>query len=492
METGWLFWALLLVPVLAAGLCLILPSARAVMAALCVTVVAAAALAGLTAWRVLAGGPLHAAGDWLFLDALSAWHLIILQIVFVLSSFFARTYFAAEAHGLELYLARRFGALWLGSLAAMTLVLLSNNLGIMWVGIEATTLLTAFLICIHTTPASLEAIWKYLIMCSVGVAFSFIGTLLVGASAGKVNLDASQMLLWTQLKPVAASLDPALIKMAFIFLLIGYGTKTGFAPMHAWLPDAHSQAPAPVSAVFSGFLLNAALYCIMRYVPLVEAATGNTGWGTGILVFFGLLSILVAGAFIVFQHDAKRLLAYHSVEHMGIIALGVGLGGLGVFGAMFHVLNHSVCKAVSFFSAGRLGQIYGGHDLRKMSGAMRASPLWGGGFFVSLLALIGVAPFAVFMSEFQIVKAAVDGRSYWSLGVFLAGTGIVFVGALRHAISMAWDDPVPHPATVRTGVMQGAVIVIPLTALLVLGLWMPNFLREAMAQAANVIADCGL
>jgi len=227
---------------------------------------------------------------------------------------------------------------------------------------EATTLLTAFLICTHVSPSSLEATWKYLIMCSVGVAFAFIGTLLVAASAGGRIWPHWTSCFGRVCGEAAGSLDPKLLKTGFIFLLVGYGTKAGLAPMHNWLPDAHSQAPAPVSAVFSGFLLNTALYCILRYVPLVEAATGGSRWALGLLTGFGILSVLVAAAFIIFQHDAKRACwPTTASSHMGIIALGVGLGGFGTFAAMFHVLKPLSVQVAGFFSAGRLGQMFGTH-----------------------------------------------------------------------------------------------------------------------------------
>ena len=276
--------------------------------------------------------------SWLYLDALSSFNLAVMIAVYVMSSAYAFVYFKEErrASHLSLRQARQFAGLWCGAFSSMTLALISNNLGIMWVGIEATTLLTAFLICIHSTRQSLEAMWKYLLICSVGVAFAFLGTLLAAASSRTVpGLDMHQALLWTRLRDHATMLNPALIKAAFIFLVVGYGTKAGLAPMHNWLPDAHSQAPSPVSALFSGFMLNAALYCIMRYLPIVETATGHRGWATTLLAFLGVFSIGIGAAFIVFQHDVKRLLAYCSVEHIGIIALGLGLGGFGVFAALF-------------------------------------------------------------------------------------------------------------------------------------------------------------
>ncbi|MCL2102800.1 MAG: hypothetical protein FWH25_02050, partial [Syntrophorhabdaceae bacterium] len=378
MEDGLLLWILLLLPAVGAGICLIPRSPRAVLRVVCVVVLVTAIAAFAAVAAVLRGSGISAASGWLFLDDLSAYHLSVLMIVYVLSSFFSVGYFRPTDSHFTPYFARRFGALWLGALWSMILVFVSNNVGIMWVGIEATTLITAFLICIPVSPASLEAMWKSLIMCSVGVAFAFIGTLMVAAAAAPAHIHPSDTMLWTVLRLNAEQLDPRLMKAGFLFLVVGYGTKTGLAPMHNWLPDAHSQAPAPVSAVFSGILLNAAFYCILRYMPIMEVVTGYSGWGREIFIFFGLVSIFVAGAFIIFQRDAKRMLAYSSVEHMGIIALGVGVGGLGASAALFHMLNHSLAKPIAFFSAGRLGQIYGSNDMNRMEGAFSASRLWGG------------------------------------------------------------------------------------------------------------------
>ncbi len=489
MNVTAIFWLLLLLPTACAGLCLLLRSARAIMMVVGAGALCQAALGATAAVRVLRSGqPLLSPGGWFNLDALSAFHLLVMMAVFTLSSLFAWGYFHEEmSEGqFRLRLARRFGSLWFGSMAAMTLVLISNNLGILWVGIEATTLLTAFLICIHRSAASLEAMWKYLIICSVGVAFAFMGTLLVAASTAGV-LPSDEALLWTRLVASAGQLNPMMLKAGFLFLLVGYGTKAGLAPMHTWLPDAHSQAPAPVSALFSGFLLNSSLYCILRYLPIMEGGAGMAGWSLRLLLLFGLVSLLVAAVFIYFQRDVKRLLAYSTVEHIGIIAIGVGLGGAGAAAAMFHMLNHSIAKSVAFFGAGRVGQLYETHEIGRIQGMLRSCPTWGGALFAGVLALIGAAPFAIFMSEFQVLKAAADGHSWWTLGLFLGGAGMVFMGALRHLIAMAWGDP----STTRTqsvGWVEGAIAVAPVLALLALGLWMPQPLQDAVRQAAAVIA----
>ncbi len=489
MTAPALLWTVLLLPLVGGAASLACRTARGVIAAIRLGVFATALAAGLCVWKAHVNGSISSARGWIYLDPLSAFHLAVMMIVFVLSSVYLGGYFRAELdnNALSAKTARRFGALWFGSLSAMTLVLLSNNIGIMWAGIEATTLVTAFLICVHQTPESIEAMWKYLIICSVGVAFAFMGTLLVGAAANGLHLPASQSLLWTGLRENASHLHPVLMKVAFLFLLVGYGTKAGLAPMHSWLPDAHSQAPAPVSALFSGFMLNAALYCVMRYVPLAEASSGHTGWSLRLLLFFGLTSILVASAFIVFQRDLKRLLAYCSAEHLGIIAVGLGLGGLGTFAALLHTLNHSICKSFSFFAAGRLGQMYGTHDMPTMAGSLRTAPVWGKALFGSLLILIGVAPFAIFLSEFMILRAAAKSGSYWTMGLFLIGAGIVFVGALRHAINIAWGEPMAKAKPEQASGVDKALIVVLMAGLLVLGVWIPDVLRNMVDNAARIV-----
>jgi hydrogenase-4 component F len=489
MSFDWLLWALLAVPALAAGLCLLPGSARKILVLVAVIGSGWALLAFVTAWAALASGSLSVAENWFRLDALSAYHAAVLALIFGTSSVYSWGYFGSEASSGKFTYgeARKFGVCWFGAAGAMIFVLLSNNLGLMWVGIEATTLVTAFLICVHVTAFSLEATWKYLMVCSVGVAFAFVGTLLVSISAQNAGLIPTEMLLWTRLNESAALLAPSTMKIAFIFILVGFGTKVGLVPMHSWLPDAHSQAPAPVSALFSGFMLNAALYCIMRHLSLIEGVSGAAGWGRGLLEVFGIVSILVSAAFILFQHDGKRLLAYHSVEHMGIISLGLGLGGVGIFAALWHVLNHAVCKALAFFSIGRLGQMYGSHDLGRMAGALRRSPVWGVGFFGGILALIGVAPFAIFMSEFLILRAAVQAQAFLALALFLLGAGIVFVGALRHAIVPAWGEAVVEPKEERARATGIVLVFGGLGLLLVLGLWMPEPFRKTLEAAALVV-----
>ena len=483
-------WCALLVPFCAGFACTTLPGARIALRAMCGCIYATAIAGCIAIKAVYAGAPVRIASGWLFLDPLSAFHYGVLLLVFCLSSVYALLYFGYElrAGRMDRRQGRLFSGLWCFACAAMTLVLLSNNLGIMWVGIEATTLVTAFLICIQVSPQSVEATWKYIIICSVGMAFAFMGTLLIGASAKGLQLGSHDVLLWTVLRDNAGGLEPRLIQAAFIFLLVGYGTKAGLAPMHSWLPDAHTQAPSPVSALFSGFLLSTAMYCVMRYMPIVEAATGGTGWPQRLMIGFGVFSILIAAVFIVSQKNLKRFLAYSSIEHIGIIALGLGLGGIGVFAALFHTLNHALCKTLSFFAAGRLGQLYGTYELREIKGALHRSPVWGGGLFVAMLALIGVAPFSLFMSEFLILKAAIDSDLFLVAALLLLGLAAVFICALGYLLPLCWErSPHRQPDQVRFISAEALLVYIPLMALLVLGLWMPEALQTILREAANII-----
>jgi hydrogenase-4 component F len=455
---------------------------------------AAAALGALPAAIVVwsNGGAITAAQEWLRLDALSALHVLLLLAVFVPAACYAGRYFQVEIAAGEFSrkAARRFAALWFGALAMMLLVLFANNLGMMWVGVEATTLLTAFLICTHLSPGSLEAMWKYLLMCSVGIAVAFMGILLIAAATRHTGMPVNTALLWTNLIEAQDKLDPALVKAGFLFLVIGFGTKAGLAPMHNWLPDAHSQAPSPVSAIFSGCLLNSALYCILRCLPLAEGVSGNVGWARGVLVALGLLSMVVAAGFLMAQRDLKRLLAYSSVEHIGIMALGVGLGGLGAFAAMLHMLGHALAKPLGFFCAGTLGQAYGTHDMRRMGGVVRQAPVWGVGLVLALLALIGVAPGLLFVSELLVLKSAVEQQAWWTTGIYLAALAVAFIAVLRRAIALGWDSSAPppeHAADIAAGMDARLLVGVPLVLLAILGLCLPCGLTDLLQHAASIM-----
>ena len=490
-NAGHLIWIILTVAIAFAGICQILRSPRRILSFMCVGVFSVTIPVMTAAGYTFYNSTMFSLGEWFYIDSLSAFHLVVMMIVFCMSTLYAFHYFDEKIKEgvFTTRLARRFAGLWFASLAAMTLVLVSNNLGLMWVGMETTTLMTAFLICIYSNKTAVEAMWKYLIICSVGIAFAFMGTLLIAASAHTLEIQLTDVLLWTKLVKVSGGLNPAMVKAGFLFILVGYGTKAGLAPMHTWLPDAHSQSPAPVSAIFSGFMLNAALYCIMRYMSLVQRVSGLSNFSQELLILFGIITIIIAAAFILSQHDLKRLLAYSSVEHIGIMALGLGLGPAGIFAALFHVLNHSICKPLAFFSAGRIGQIYGTYDMRNITGSMRLSKLWGGSLMGSLLALIGVAPFALFMSEFLIAKAALETHSIRVLVLFLTGLSVVFIGVLRHAVPLVWGKPVEidQPSIQQSAFSEKIIVFGALAMLLILGLWMPDSLHEMLNRAADIV-----
>ncbi len=484
-------WLLLLIPFFA-GITVIFFHSIKIILWIMISAVVLSCCVGLRIYVIMpSGGTLFAGNNWLFVDSLSVYHILVMLLIYFLSTLYSIIYLQEELKNSELgpRQIKIYASLWCESLAAMTLVLISNNLAIMWVGMETTTLVTAFLISIHVSSVSLEAMWKYLLICSVGVAFAFMGTLLAAASMQGLHIEPENTLLWTELLRAAPYLNVHLIKFAFIFVLVGFGTKAGLAPMHNWLPDAHSQAPAPVSAIFSGFMLNAALYCIIRYIPIVDTATRHNGWASHLLLIFGTVSILVASGFILMQHDLKRLLAYHSIEHLGIIVLGLGLGGIGIFAALFHILNHSICKTLSFFSAGRLGQFIGTHDMRQMTGIRKVSPIWSVGLFGSLLALIGIAPFSIFISEFLIMKAAINANNYVVFVLFLIGSGIVFVGALGHAIPLFWGKYEGDVSVQKAHYVEHGIVGFVLLVLLVLGLWMPESLHTILSDSAQIISN---
>jgi hydrogenase-4 component F len=430
-------------------------------------------------------------GDNFLVDSLALYHIFLVNLIFLLASIYALGYFAHRLEKGELTeaYARRYTTLWQTFQALLLLVLLSNNIGFMWIAIEATTLVSAFLIISDSDALSIEAMWKYLLICSIGIAFAFMGTILTVAAAR--NMKASNAgYLFSQLIAHPGLIDPKLMLFAFIFITVGFGTKAGLSPMHTWLPDAHSQAPTPVSAVFSCVMLNCALFCIMRYLPIAEASLGYDGQARSILLLFGFMSLIFAAVFIPIQTDMKRLLAYCSVEHIGIIAIGLGLGGLGVFAALLHVANHSVSKALSFFSAGHIGESYGTRDMRRISGAARLMPWWGTAFFISMLVLVGVAPFSVFFSEFLIVKEAFFSGRYFLFGLFLFAALAIFMGILKQTLGISFGAGPSGDATAeRVRMIDKCIIVLCIMALLLLGLWIPSPFAEFLRNSAKVIEN---
>ncbi|MCJ7499839.1 NADH dehydrogenase FAD-containing subunit [bacterium] len=384
---------------------------------------------------------------------------------------------------------RIFTACLLLFLASMTLVVVSRHLGLLWVAVEATTLASAPLIYHHRHKRSLEAAWKYLLICSVGIALALLGNFFLAVSTS-VGTGQQIPLNLDDLMAGAAGLDPAWLKAAFLLLLIGYGTKMGLAPMHTWLPDAHSEAPPVVSALLSGALLNCAFLGIMR-VQSVLTAAGLGEFGRQQLVLFGLLSMAIAAVFLLTQTDYKRMLAYSSVEHMGVLALGAGLGGVGSLGAALHALNHSMAKAALFLTAGNILTVARTKEMGSVRGLLSTAPVAASMWFAGILAVVGSPPFGLFTSELIILKAAVDGGRWWVAAGYLTALSVAFVAMIWAVVKMVFGEP-SLPAAVTPPDRWQAILMylgpaVLLSGVLLTGLYLPGPLYSLLQSAAGLL-----
>ena len=423
------------------------------------------------------------------IDTLSIFHVFLVNIMFTAASSYLYDYFINEKEDdIPTHYLHQFTALWQVFQAMLLLVVLSNNIGLTWIALELTTLVSAFLIYSDHDSLSIEAMWKYLLVCSVGIALGFIGTIFV-ISAAHALPSGDTIYTFTELQTHASALNGSLMLFAFIFLVIGYGTKAGFAPMHTWLPDAHSQAPSPVSAVFSGVMLNCALFVIMRYLPIVKAADNGSLHANMILLFFGCTSLIVAVVFTPIQKDIKRLLAYCSVEHLGLIAIGLGVGGVGIFAALLHTMNHSFAKVLAFFSAGALIKKYKTRNMDDIRGVLKSYPVWGTAFLFAMFALIGIAPSSLFLSEFLLVKGAFSSGHFVVLGIILAGLIIIFASILKYVLDMVYgkNNSEAKASKEKISLFNRVVIFLFIAELIVFGLWLPEPLRQFIQSAAHII-----
>ncbi len=388
-------------------------------------------LALATAREFLRGDVPSAFGDALRVDGLSALVLVLCAFVGLLAPIYGVGYLRRnEARRLvKPRMRREFFGLTPMYVAAMLLVAVSNNLGILWIAVELTTLASVFLITFHDDDTSLEAGWKFLVLGSLGLAFALLGTVLLFA-AGQGELgEGMSALHWTTFMRVAPRLHPFTLRLGVVFALIGYGTKAGLAPMHTWKPDAYREAPSPAGVMMAVGMLNGALYCILRIHLISKAALGPDFSG-GLLLTLGLLSVLIAMPFILIQWNVKRLLAYSSIEHVGIMAIGVGLGAeAGVFGALLHMTYHSLAKPVAFFSAGSLAQLHSSSDLKRIgNGTFTRAPIGSALFVIAALMITGSPPFGLFFSEMVILKAGFLGTHPAATAIFLAALIVLFCG----------------------------------------------------------------
>jgi hydrogenase-4 component F len=451
------------------------------VAASFVTLLAAAALTV----RVLVDGPLLVIDRQFFVDSFNVSLVALTAFVGFTTALFSRPYMRIEqAHGrLTAARLRLYHAMYQLFNFTMLLALLTNNLGIMWVAMEAATLATVLLVSLYRTPASLEAAWKYFILCGVGIAQALFGTILLYFAAEKLLGAEGAALLWTSLNGVKSQLEPTVLSIAFVFLLVGYGTKVGLAPLHNWLPDAHAEGPTPVSAVLSGLLLNVALYAVVRCKVLVEGSLDNA-FARELMMGFGLLSVVVAALLLSRQKDVKRLFAYSSIEHMGIASFAFGMGGpIANFAGLLHMTVHSLTKSAIFFTVGHAAQKAGTQATDDIRGLVTTNPQLGWGLALGTLAILGMPPFGVFASEFLILITAMAVQP-WATPVLLAALGLAFASVFSKIQPMVFGETTAKRLPVRPAMVP---VFVHLALVLMLGLWIPPFLADWYRQAARLI-----
>lgn len=441
--------------------------------------------AGALAIHVIHEGPTEFDDGWFFIDAFNVFLIGLTALVAFTTALFSRPYMRIEcAHGrLAPARLRLYHASYQLFIAAMLLALTTNNMGILWVSMEGATLATVLLVSLYRTPAALEAAWKYFILCGVGIAQALFGTVLLYFAAEKVLGAGGNALLWTHLNAVKAHLEPTVLQLAFVFLLVGYGTKVGLVPLHSWLPDAHAEGPTPISAVLSGLLLNVALYAILRNKVLVDGALGTQLAGN-LMMGFGLLSVVVAAFLLGRQTDVKRMFAYSSIEHMGLMTFAFGMGGsVAVFAGLLHMTMHSLTKSAIFFTVGHATQKAGTQLMSGIRGLIGTNPGLGWGLILGTMAILGVPPFGVFASEFLIVTTAMHEHG-WATPFLLVALGVAFAAIFGQVQEMVFGETslprLPYQPALTP-------IVLHLALVLMLGLFMPGWLAVWYRQAAHLL-----
>lgn len=411
--------------------------------------------------------------DWLAVDALGLVVLSIVSILFAVVALYAVGYLQRESpRG-----GRAFVSCLLGFLGSTSLVALSHHLALLWVGLEATTLALAPLVYHRHDRRSLEAVWKYLVLSSVGIALALLGTFFLAAAQ-----VAGRPLLIADLVGTASTLQPGLLRAAFVFLLVGFGTKMGIAPLHAWKPDTYGEAPSLVAALMAGALTSCAFLGLARVAQVMWAA-GQAAFMQPVLLSFGIFSLVVAAAFMIGQTDLKRLLAYSSVEHMGLVVLGLGLGGSGAYGAVLHVLNNGLTKGLMFLAVGNVVLVTGTSHAPSMRGVLRLAPVSGVLLLAGLFAVTGSPPFGLFVSEFTILGAAI-GQGHPVVGVVtVALLAVIFVGMAGPILNLLYGEPPAPEYGPRAGALRLAGPLALLLIVLLLGVYLPAGLRSVLARA---------
>jgi hydrogenase-4 component F len=464
---------LLTIPILAPATAAVLTTAigwRRVTAWILVAAAVSILVCGISLAFRIGTRPQFFAGHLLRADALSVTMLIVIGAVGTLSCWASIGYLDTElthAHTTAAG-ARQYGSLVAVFLAAMAVAVQANNLGVLWVAIEATTVATAFLVGHRRTRLALEATWKYVIICSVGIAFAFLGTVLL-YFAGKHAGGGDSSLDFNVLLAHAAHFDPAVTRMAAGLLLIGFGAKAGLVPFHTWLADAHSQAPAPVSALMSGVLLSVAFAALLRVKNVIDIALGTGFMRAGLLVV-GLTTLLIAASLLVVQKDYKRMLAYSSMENMGLIAVAASAGTeLAIAALLLHVLAHGIAKTILFISAGQLQAAHDTTAIDEVAAVLTRSRLLGTSFAVGMLVLLGLPPFAMFASELSIARGLADAHLAWAVGIAFLLIGVAFAALARNTIRMLLGSPPDNSPTIAMPVTARLPLLVGISACLALG-----------------------
>lgn len=483
--TAQLVFAVLGAPLLAALLAwAVRPYRRWVGAAGALLALLPLAAALALAWRVAGGDtPTWGPSDLIRVDALSALLACCVAFVSALAAWLAPG-LGGDGHD-DPGRARRFAIL--APLFAFTMLaaVTTNNVAVMWVAIEATTITSAVLVPLTVTKASVEASWKYVLIGSVGIALAFVGTVLGYFDVVTLAGEHEGALNWTALMGVAPAVHPGVLELAFVFIVVGYGTKAGLAPMHTWLPDAHAEAPAQLSAMMSGVLLAVALYAIVRWKAVVTAAVGP-GLPDRLLIASGVASLAVAALSLVVQRHYKRLLAYSSIEHTGLMCVGLALGPPGAFAAMLHLVNHAVAKAMMFFLSGRILSRYGTAEVGRVSGLLRTMPVTGALFATGMVALVGFPPFGLFLSKFSLLRAGFAAGRTGVMALVLLLLAVAAVALMVHLNRMLYGRVPEGPAGAEAARWQLVPLALCAALLLVLGLAVPGPLRTLLEQIAEI------
>lgn len=421
-----------------------------------------------------------------YVDELSVFFIFTISIVTFAAALFSVDYIEHDITGslISKNKARAYYTFFNIFSLSMFFVPMVKNLALIWVAIEMTTLASAFLVGFYNTKASIEAAWKYIIVCSVGITFALFGTIVFYYAASSVGV---KNLNWVDMVSASQSMDKNLVKIAFLFILVGYGTKAGLAPMHTWLPDAHSQAISPISALLSGVLLKTAIYAILRFTIITNECVG-IDFSSKLFIAFALVSLGVSAGFVIIQKQMKRLLAYSSIEHIGVIFLGLGFGGaMGAYGALFHILNHAVTKSLMFFGVANVIKKYKKDNMNMIKGVVSSMPFTGVMLVLGMFALTGMPPFSIFFSELLILVAGFSKGLYLASGLYLFFIALIFGGILYHFSRVLFGN---KPEGMEVAGERGStkmVFVFLLVLMIIFGLAMPAFLNKIILSSVAIL-----